>query len=113
MNSGGTGNKFVANDEDYSPVFILFLDSEIKTLFSELLSARGIKNEVIYSMTEFKSGTKIITEPIYFPQIPDKDRSKCLIVGNGSSLKDMNGICLPRPLTEEKIEEALAELLKA
>ena len=55
--------------------------------------------------------TKIITEPQYMPLVPEVYRTECLIVGNKESLKSCDGIKLSRPLTEQKIETAIAALL--
>ena len=94
-------------------VSICFEEDSINVLFSELLRSRGVATRIVQSPKEAQGETKIITEPQYMPLIPENYKTDCLIVGNKESLKTCSGIKLSRPLTEQKIESAIAELLDA
>lgn len=103
----------VANNPDYAPVCIFFEDEDINQIFSELLEARGIHTQILDNLKNLPGQTKIITEPQYFPQLDSSCRDKCLIVGNKDALQGISALSLSRPLTEEKIEQALSQLLRA
>ena len=100
------------NNSDFSPVSILFEDQVITHLFSELLKVRGVATQVLASVDDVQSETRIITEPQYFPEIPTELQNKCLIVGDKEAVEDLPTASLERPLTEEKIEAALFAFLK-
>lgn len=110
-------NPTAANESDYSAalctVSICFADPVINHLFSELLEARGVKTAIVPSVGAAPKETKIITEPQFFPSIDAARHSACLVVGNKDALKNLNVLSLSRPLTEEKIETALAQFLGA
>ena len=93
-------------------VAICFSDDKINAAFADLLRARGVQAFIIDSPEELDSETKIITEPIYFPDIKFCERSNCLVVGRKENLDGINAISLEQPLSEAKIEHALRELLK-
>lgn len=92
-------------------VSICFAEEEINHLFSELLRSRGVPTRILQHVSEANGETKVITEPQYFPQIPDSYKQSCLIVGNKESLKGLTGVLLSRPLTEFKIETAIESFL--
>lgn len=92
-------------------VSICFEEAEINILFSELLRSRGVPTRILPSVKEAAGNTKIITEPQYFPNIPESYKTSCLIVGNKDSLKGLSGVLLSRPLTESKIEMAIEKFL--
>ena len=94
-------------------IAICFAESEITDLFAALIEARGGKASVVSGIAEATKFTKIITEPRYFPEIPPTLRHRCLVVGNPDSLNGTKAITLSRPLTEAKVERAIAELLDA
>jgi len=106
----------VANQSDYSStlctVSICFADPTINDLFSALLEARGVKTAIVTTVDQAPKETKIITEPQFFPQLDAERHNACLVVGNKESLKNLNVLSLSRPLTEEKIETALAQFLR-
>lgn len=101
----------IANREDYQPVAVLFIEPEIGLLFSELLQARGVQVQRLNNVEQYQGHTKIITEALYFPMLPEMARQNCLVVGNRDSLQKIDALCLTRPLTEEKIDSALQALL--
>jgi hypothetical protein len=97
-------------------ISICFEEDTITELFSALLRAKGVKTRVVNSPKELSekdinSGTKIITEPQYIPLVPEVLKYECMVVGNKESLKGLPGITLSRPLTEQKIELAIEDLL--
>ena len=100
-------------NEALDAISIYFEDETITELFSELLQANGWSTKVLNKIEEVKPSTKIITEPRYFPMLSPDTQNKCLIVGNKNALQSINAICLSRPLTEEKIEEALNQFLRS
>ena len=92
-------------------VGILFREEMICLLFSQLLEARGVKTSILDCVTETTPHSKIVTEPIYFSKL-DPDRAhKCLVVGNKNTLTGLDAVCLSRPLTEEKVENAIEKFL--
>jgi hypothetical protein len=94
-------------------VSICFEEESINILFSELLRSRGVATRIVGSPKEANGETKIITEPQFMPLVPEVYKTECLVVGNKESLKACDGIKLSRPLTEQKIETAISELLRA
>lgn len=116
-NHGTPLHHTAANNSDYSSalcsVSICFADPVINHLFSELLEARGVKTAIVPSVDAAAKETKIITEPQFLPDVEVSRRSTCLVVGNKESLKNLDVLSLSRPLTEEKIETALAQFLGA
>lgn len=103
----------IANSADFQAVAIYFAEPTINLLFAELLQSRGVNVRIVESSDELPKATKIITEPQYFPLIAKEKHHQCLVVGNKSALKDIEALSLSRPLTEEKVEDALSQLLKA
>ena len=83
----------------------------INHLFSELLEARGVKTAIVPTIEAAAKETKIITEPQFFPEVETTRHAACLVVGNKDSLRNLNVLSLSRPLTEDKIETALAQFL--
>ena len=102
-----------ANSPDFSPVCILFSDEVINELFAELLAVRGVEACIVHSIKAVPEHARIITEPHFFTEIPAAMRHHCLLVGNKDALKGLPTYALSRPLTEEKIETALGQLLGA
>ena len=100
-----------SNIHTQAEVAVLFLEPQIRELFAELLAARGLKVSELASPSEFSGETKIITEPIYFPLINTNSKEQCLVVGNSDAMGKIQALCLARPLTEEKIENALKAFL--
>lgn len=100
-----------ANSADFRTVAIFFQDAGINELFSALLQSRGERTQVIHSTNELSDISLLITEPQLFEQLPQSYNGKCMLVGNKNALKGLNAICLTRPLTEEKIESAIVQLL--
>ncbi len=100
------------NAADYMSVAICFRDLCITELFSSLLEARGMKTEVLYEIEELKGNAKVITEPIFFEKLPKRYHDKCLVIGNTLPPGAPQTHHITRPLTEEKIEAALGELLR-
>ncbi len=108
MNSGSQRGQASGRGEAVS---IYFADPTINHLFSELLKARGVRTRIIEDAATLPGSTRIITEPQFFPQIPNALRPTCLVVGNKDAMKGLEVLQLSRPLTEEKIETALATFL--
>jgi len=81
----------------------------IGELFSELLKSRGISTRILSRPEEFSELAPHITEPQFFRAAAS---ARCLVVGNKETLKGLDAVILSRPLTEEKIEQALSEFLK-
>jgi hypothetical protein len=94
-------------------VSICFADEDITMLFAELIRAQGVKTSVVESLESISGETRVITEPRFLKALPAEYRSTCLVVGNKESLKGLDVLSLSRPLTEEKVEAALAAFLGA
>ena len=101
-----------ANSADFEAIAICFEEETINLLFSELLNVRGVKTEILESIDDFSGKMKLITEPQFLDSIPHKHHHRCLVVGNKDRLVGLESITLSRPLTEEKIEQALRNLLR-
>lgn len=94
---------------------ILFAEEQISLLFAELVKARGGKVVLLDSASGSLSDYEgLITEPRIYNRInqenPKIDK-KFLVVGNSDLDFQSNAINLSRPLTEEKVEQALTELM--
>lgn len=101
-----------ANLADFVPVCICFEDETINEIFSALLEARGIHTRILSDIQEAGQNSKVITEPQYFPKLDPTCQTKCLLVGNKDRLSGTSALALSRPLTEEKIEQALSQFLR-
>ena len=62
-------------------VAICFSDDRINAAFADLLRSRGINAMIVDNPDELDAETKIITEPIYFPDIRTDAKTNCLVVG--------------------------------
>lgn len=100
-----------ANTPDFGAVAVCFEDPSINQLFAELLEAHGVCVRILGSVINAENGTRIITEPRYFPLLTEGLRRQCLLVGNKGSLAGYQVQTLSRPLTEEKVEEAIQRFL--
>ena len=92
-------------------VAVLFEEPEINCLISELISARGIKTRIITDTTDVQENEKLATEPQFLRGLNPDKKATCLVIGNKESLLGLPGIKLTRPLTENKIQQALEEFL--
>lgn len=115
QNNGRNNGQKAANRSDHAngakEVSICFADPTITYLFSELLQARGVQTQIVEDPASLSDVARVITEPQFFSRVPASARSYCLVVGNKDSLKGLEALQLSRPLTEEKIETALASFL--
>lgn len=94
------------------PVAVCFLDREINQIFAELLNARGVETFITEDLATLSGEVRIITEPGAMHRLDPKHHQRCLVVTNCSSdTQSLGSLSLSRPLTEQKIERALAELL--
>ncbi len=103
----------MANSDNPSPaVSVLFSDSDVASIFAELLEAQGAEVSFLSSSAQLTGKTRIVTEPRYFPEISPDQYRHCLIVGNREAVKGLPTLALARPLTEESVEQALAKLMQ-
>ena len=100
-----------ANNPDFAPVAILFESQRISDLFLDLLASRDIPGEVVTSSAALDTDVRIITEPQFFPTLTPAQQGRCLVVGQKDQLPEQSTARLSQPLTEEKIERALRQLL--
>jgi hypothetical protein len=104
----------IANRTDFCEVSICFEDQTINLLFSELLEVRGVRTHILDNIYDFSGENKIVTEPQYYGCLDSLQRQRCLIVGNKDALRELkDGIALSRPLTEDKVEEAISLFLRS
>ncbi len=101
----------IANTSDYDSVSVLFADPMITYLFASLLETRGVDTRVLHGVEELEESAKIITEPQFFSHLSPAAQKRCLLVSNRES-EDTEIICLSQPLTEDKVENALARFLE-
>ena len=101
-----------AGDAVPLPIAIFFEDRKINMLISGLLNARGVRTRIVTSTADLSVNDKVVTEPQYFPRLSGRTRGRCLLIGNREAVEGANAITLTRPLTEEKIEQAIAEFLR-
>lgn len=112
--NGLPGDRQIANRTDFFEVSICFEDPTINLLFSELLEVRGIRTHILAGILDFTGVNKIVTEPQFYPCLDSEQRQRCLIVGNKDALRELkDGIPLSRPLTEDKVEEAISQFLRS
>ena len=103
------------NVNDYATVWVCFHEHLISCLFADLLESRGVPAKIVSGLIEPDQLTRIITEPKYFVTLSPDQQRHCLIVGTPESLAPYRGNgtnTLARPLSEEKIDTALAQLLR-
>ena len=93
-------------------IYILFEDEDVRMVFSELLEALGKKTKIVSTLNGIPENASIVTEPRYYQDLLPAQRTKSLVIGNKTALEKIPTPCLSRPLTEEKIEVALATLLQ-
>ena len=102
----------IANINDYQDITILFSDKVITNLFTQLLKTKGVHPKPITSIEELDENEKIITEPLYYKHLSPALQEHCLLLTSKKE-KGLPGICLTQPLTERKIETALATFLSS
>lgn len=94
-----------------SCIDILFHDSEVNLLFSDLLSSLKINNRVLELETDIIESDYVITEFKYYNLIRESSDTKCIVVGETTRVESSNTIQLAQPLTEKKILAALSFLM--
>lgn len=97
----------IANSCDQLCVSICFQDRGIGELFADLLKTRGVNSMLVDSPSDAPLGTRVVTEPIFFPMLSKSQSSECLVVGPRRSLSGISARCLEQPLTEDTVEHAL------
>ncbi len=100
----------IANTPDLPSVSVCFQDREIGALFAALLVSRGVTPLITECPACAAEGTKIVTEPCFFPDLTAEQIKYCLVVGPKKSLKSIKARCLEQPLTEDGVESALEYL---
>ena len=101
----------MVNSRENLEVTVLFGEPDINLLFSELLRTRGVTTSIVDSPAAVNPSTKVITEPQFYSRLNPEIQKHCLVVGNKDALREVHALSLSRPLTEEKIEEALSKFL--
>jgi hypothetical protein len=90
---------------------VCFADESINHIFAALLRAQGVPTRVVHELHTLSGETRVITEPQYFPSVPQRYIQRTLVVGNCEGLEEAPVLTLSRPLTEAKIERALSRFL--
>lgn len=93
-------------------VGIFFHDRTISAVFGELLASRGVQASLLSTRGELTQHTSVVTEARYYQFLSPTQRATSLIVGDEKSLKEVEAITLEQPLTEAKVESALAQFLQ-
>lgn len=99
------------NNTEIFQVAVLFEEPEITNLFSTLIGFHGIKTRVIIPGDSLLENERIVTEPQFIKFIPEDKKSSSLLIGNKEALDEAPGIKLARPLTENKILQAIDKFL--
>ena len=99
-------------NRDCSLVSICFADGAINQIFAALLRAQGVPTRVVPNLHGLTGETRVITEPQFFPDLSPRYFDRTLLVGNSATVQDVPVLTLTRPLTEAKIEHALARFLR-
>jgi hypothetical protein len=96
-------------------VAVCFQDIEIAEVFAELVACMGAQAEVVEDLASIDRAelSKVVTEPMYFQDLPERLQQSCLLVGNKEVLSRFSTPTLSRPLTEEKVTNALGDFLGA
>ena len=98
--------------QNQAPIGVLIQDPMARALFSHLLQAFGQTAVPLQSVEQADPEWRMVTEPLYFGELSDSQKSSCLVVGSEDSVKDLEVETLTQPLTEEKIESALTNFLE-
>ena len=102
-----------ANSEDFPSVGVRFSNAEVNQLFCELLETHGVNAHVVKGASQLQDETKVITEAQFFDELPPSLKRRCLVVGNSQTLAGISALALCQPLTEQKVETAIKQLLLA
>jgi len=94
-----------------APVGVFFADGDVASIFAELLEVQGVPVQVLASPGELSQHSRVITEPRYVREIAPDHYRHCLVVGNKECLTGLPTLSLSRPLTAEKVEQALRAFL--
>ncbi|WKZ57139.1 MAG: hypothetical protein QY326_00325 [Bdellovibrionota bacterium] len=92
-------------------VGIFFHDREIAAVFGALLASRGLSTRVLSSRHDLAKYPAIVTEARYYQYLSPSQRPVSIVVGDSQSLKEIGGITLEQPLTEDKVEAALEQFI--
>ncbi|MCB0352847.1 MAG: hypothetical protein KDD64_04955 [Bdellovibrionales bacterium] len=95
-----------------APVAICFEDRSITILFARLLDSMGVPIRLLNEISELEERNKVITERQFYDQLREGKRKDSLVIGLPQALSGVEGVGLSQPLTEEKIEAALARFLE-
>lgn len=92
-------------------VVVHFEDAEITAAFTDLLGAIGMRTVAPGSLSVLDGCPRIVTEPRFYADLDNDQQQRCLVVGNSEHLSNIDACSLARPLTENKIEKAICDLL--
>ncbi len=99
------------NNTELFQVAVLFEEKEISDLVSILISSHGFKTRKIQPGEEIQNNERVVTEPQFITYIPEDKKQNSLLIGNKDTLAQAPGIKLARPLTEDKVLNAIHEFL--
>lgn len=91
-------------------IAIFIEDIAIASLFSELAEAHGAISRIAINAQQLSGASRVITEPQFFPLLSKDQKKNALVVSNGENFKDAK-VTLRRPLTAERVENALDKLM--
>lgn len=93
-------------------VSICFADAPIAALFTELFEAHGACASVIEHPAQASMEGLLVTEPQYFSDVPEELLTRTLVIGNNDTVHQFASYSVARPLTIEKVEQAIVRLLQ-
>lgn len=101
------------NDRAPNKIFVCFTDPQISEIFAQLMETQTALVERINRLSEYDGVSRIVTETRFAKRLPAQAAQRCLLVGEEQELTAHAGIKLAKPLTEEAVEEALAQFRQA
>jgi hypothetical protein len=102
----------VMSPSNKQTVFILIEDEDVSLLFSELIRANGLDTQIVASEKLIPDAAKVLTEPRFYDNLTEAQRQASLVIGNKTALGGIHTATLSRPLTEDKIINALEAFLE-
>jgi len=100
-------------DSPPNKIFVCFTDPRITEIFAQLMETQASLVERINRLSDYDGVSRIVTETRFAQRLPAQAIQRCLLVGEEQELVTHPGIKLAKPLTEDAVEEALAQFRRA
>ena len=100
-------------DSTPNKIFVCFTDPQITEIFAQLMETQAALVKRINRLSDYDGVSRIVTETQFAQRLPASAIQRCLLVGEEQDLTAHPGIKLAQPLTEDAVEDALAQFRKA